>query len=109
MLVQHRAQNTRLFVDFFQHKGLKTGALGGLGLKADLFNHRCNRQTFNRADFHAIRANHSHFTVIEIDSLFNPVDNGRHIAGDKIFIFAQPDNQRTAFAGAENSVRLIAK
>ena len=55
----------------------------------------------------SLRGDHGQIAVAEEEQVARVIENGRHVAGDEVFVLAQADHGRRAIARGDDFVRLV--
>ena len=101
------ADGARLLVDFLQHEMLEAALLRHDGVPGDVLHLAGDGLAFEVGELHARRRNDGKIAIGEKEQVASVVQNGRHVAGDEVFVFAQADDRGRPVAGGDNLVGLV--
>ena len=94
----------RLFVNFFQHEMFKTAFFSSFCIPVNFKYFFVNGSTINILNPYAVFSNSSNFAIAHNKSTTSVVNDCRDIGSDKVFTFAQANNQRVIFFGADDFI-----
>ena len=102
--VQHRL---RLLENFLEHEVRVFAARGVLLRKFQIADLDVGRVRAEVQHVETLRRDGRHVVIVEINDFFRVRDNGVGVAGDKIFVLADADDERRAAPRADDGVRKI--
>src|SRR5690606_32445252 len=101
------ANRSRLFENLLQHEVVVATLFDGFEREFQRMNVWGHRNVLDRLDRQAIGIDNRNFTVVEIHHLVRVFDNWRSVGGQEVFILADADDQRAAFSGGDELVRVV--
>ena len=103
------AHGARLLVDFLQHEMLEAALLRHDGVPGDVLHLAGDGLAFEVGELHARGRDDGEVAIAEKEQVAGVVQDGRHIAGDEVFVLAQADDRRRAIASGDNLVGLVGR
>ena len=98
------AHSFRLFVNFFQHEMFETAFFSSFCIPVNFKYFFVNGSAINILNPNAVFSNGSNFAITHNESTTSVVNDCRNIGSDEVFTFAQANNQRVIFFGADDFV-----
>ncbi len=99
-------QGLRLFENLLEHEMFEDALVGIARLGFDLLNGRVDAHMVGVQHMPGLRPDHAHLVVLQIYDLLGIAQERCRIAGEKRFLLAHAEHQRTAQAGADDEIRL---
>ncbi|MEY2601709.1 MAG: hypothetical protein QOJ36_1028, partial [Verrucomicrobiota bacterium] len=103
--VPHRV---RLLADFLEHVVRVIALLNVFGAELDFADFVLAGFSIDRADVEILAVECNQIEIIQVNDVAGMSDNRAHVAGEKVFVFADSENERTPPPRANNEVWDIA-
>ncbi len=101
------AHGSRLLVDFLEHEVLEAALLRHDRVPGDVLHLAGDGVSVEIGYLHAVRRDDGEIAVGHEEQVARVIQDGRHIGGDKVFIFAQADHRRRTIARGHDLVGLV--
>ena len=95
-----------LLVDFLEHVVLEIALLRVAWVPVDLMNRGVDAGVIGVEDVPVVGTQDAHLPVLQIDDFLGAAHQSARVAGDKVFVGADADDERAAEAGADEQVGL---
>src|SRR2546430_2103254 len=94
----------RLLADFFEHVVRVIAFLNVLGGELDLANRVLADRAVDRADLKVFPVERNKIEIVQVNNIPGVSDDRTHVAGQKIFLLTDAENERTATPRSDNKI-----